>query len=119
MSIFSIFGCSAQNQKFTSVQVDEFEKTIAQANVVLVDVRTPEEYAEGHIANALNIDVLNESFEKKATSTLPKDKTIAVYCRSGRRSKKAATILADSGYKVVELDTGYLGWTGAGKNTVK
>jgi len=116
--ICSLFSCTAQTDKYKSVEVDEFEKAIADTSVVRLDVRTPEEYAEGHIAGALNIDVLNSDFEQKATSVLPKDKTIALYCRSGRRSKKAAAILADKGYTIVELNSGYIGWTGAGKEVV-
>ena len=117
--ICSFFSCSAQNQDFKSVEVDEFEKVIADTAVIRLDVRTPEEYAEGHIEGAQNIDVLNNTFEEKACATLPKDKTIALYCRSGKRSKKAANILAAKDYQVVELNTGYLGWTSAGKNVTK
>ena len=116
--ICSLFSCTAQTDKYKSVEVEEFEKAIADTSVVRLDVRTPEEYTEGHIVGALNINVLDGSFEQKATSVLPKDKTIALYCRSGRRSKKAATILADKGYTIVELNSGYIGWIGAGKAVV-
>lgn len=68
---------------------------------------------------AVNIDVTKDDFEARATSLLPKDKTIAVYCRSGRRSKKAAGILVENGYKIIELNTGIKGWTDAGKETVR
>ena len=115
----SLFSCSAQNQNFRSMEVDEFEKVIADTAVIRLDVRTPEEYAEGHIEGAQNIDVLNDTFEDKVCALLPKDKVIALYCRSGRRSKKAAGILTAKGFHVVELNTGYLGWTGAGKTVVK
>ena len=113
------FGHNAQNSNFNSVEVDEFEKIITSSDTLLLDVRTAEEYGEGHIEGAQNIDVLNDTFEQKACERLPMDKTIALYCRSGRRSKKAAGILAAKGYQVVELSTGYLGWAGAGKNVVK
>jgi len=116
--ICGLFSCTAQTDKYKSVKVEEFEKAITDTSVVRLDVRTPEEYAEGHIVGALNIDVQNSSFEQKATSVLPKDNTIAVYCRSGRRSKKAATILSDKGYTIVELNTGYIGWKDAGKKIV-
>lgn len=96
---------------FKSVGAEEFRTVIADTATVLQDVRTPEEYADGHIANAVNIDVLNDNFQAEALKSLPKEKTIALYCRSGRRSKKAATILAQNGYTVVELNSGYLGWT--------
>ena len=117
--ICSLFSCSGQAQGFKSVEVDEFERVIADTAVFRLDVRTPEEYAEGHIEGAQNIDVLNDTFEEKACAVLPKAKTIALYCRSGKRSKKAADILAAKGFQIVELNTGYLGWTNAGKAVVK
>ncbi len=109
--ICSLLGCNAQTDMFKSVGAEEFRTVIADTATVLQDVRTPEEYADGHIANAVNIDVLNDNFQAEALKSLPKEKTIALYCRSGRRSKKAATILAQNGYTVVELNSGYLGWT--------
>lgn len=115
-AIFGLFSCNAQNEKsgstFKSVEVEEFAKVIADTAVVRLDVRTADEYAEGHIDNAINIDVQKDDFESKATATLPKDKTIALYCRSGRRSKNAAKILTANGYTVVELNSGYKGWVG-------
>lgn len=108
--ISSMLGCNAQTDKFKSVGTEKFRAVIADTATVLLDVRTPKEYAEGHIGDARNIDVLCDDFETAALASLPADKTIAVYCRSGRRSKKAATILAEHGYDVVELETGYLGW---------
>ena len=113
-AIIGLFGCNAQSAKFATVDVEEFAKVISDTTVVRLDVRTPQEYAEGHIDDAINIDVLSDSFADKA-ARLPKNRTIALYCRSGNRSKKAAAILADKGYKVIELATGYKGWTRAGK----
>jgi len=118
-AIMSLMGCNAQNANFKSIDVAEFEKAIADTSVVRLDVRTAEEFAEGHISGAINIDVLEGSFESKALATLPKEKTIALYCRSGRRSKKAAAILADNGYNVVELSTGFNGWVAGSKEIVK
>ena len=110
-AILGLFSCNAQSPDaaFRSVDVEEFAKVIADTAVVRLDVRTPEEYAEGHIDNAINIDVQNDSFEKKAVSTLPKDKTIALYCRSGRRSKNAAKILSANGYTVWNSTAGIMG----------
>lgn len=84
-----------------------------------LDVRTAEEYADGHIENTLNIDVLKDDFQEKALITLPKDKTIAVNCRSGKRSKNAAKILVKNGYKIIELDEGYNGWVSKGMPVTK
>lgn len=113
MSIFallcSIFGCRAQG--FVSVDAEEFAREIAKPGVQLVDVRTAAEYAEGHIADAVNIDVTASDFAEKI-STLDKERTVALYCRSGRRSKRAAEQAVQMGYKVVELDGGILSWQG-------
>jgi rhodanese-related sulfurtransferase len=119
MSIFtilgSLFGCQAQSDKFKSVSADEFEKCIADTTIVRLDVRTANEYAVGHIAKAVNVDVLQSDFATRAVALLPKSCTVAVYCRSGRRSKMAARILADKGFTVIDLSDGFLGWLKAGK----
>lgn len=104
---------------FTSVSVEEFAKCIEGENVVILDVRTPTEFNAGHIENAINIDYYKNDFEEQAVSTLPKDKTIAIYCRSGNRSKKAGEILFNNGYTVVELNSGINGWTAANMPIVK
>ena len=113
-----LLGCTAQNPQFESLQTDDFEQLIADTTVVRLDVRTAEEFAEGHIANAVNIDVMQEDFSQKATELLPKDKVIAVYCRSGRRSKQAAELLAEKGFKVKELHGGFIAWTESGKKII-
>ena len=116
---FSFFGLFGQTNDFKIVDANEFAKYIQDKNVTVLDVRTPAEHAEGYIPGTdFNIDVLEDSYTKIATEKLPKDKPVALYCRSGNRSKKAAKILADKGYKVVELGTGFRGWVAAGKNVV-
>lgn len=115
----SLFACNAQTEGFVSLSVEEYAKAIEDTTIVRLDVRTAEEYAEGHIANAINIDVLKADFEQIAVATLPKDRTIAVNCRSGRRSKNAARILVKNGYKVIELDAGYIGWVSKGMPVTK
>ena len=105
----SIFGCSAKG--FESVEAAEFAREIAKEGVQLVDVRTASEYADGHIPNAVNIDVFDSNFAEKI-ATLDKEKTLAIYCRSGRRSKSAAEQAVKLGFKVVELDGGVLSWRG-------
>lgn len=107
---------SQQKQAFRSVGVEEFEKAVADSTYIVLDVRMPVEYAEGHIPGTdYNIDVLEDDFTKEALKKLPKDKSVALYCRSGNRSKTAARILAENGYEVLELATGFLGWTDAGR----
>lgn len=112
--LFSLIGCNAQSEGFKSLSVEEYAKAIEDTTIVRLDVRTAEEYADGHIANTINIDVRKSDFEQKAVAELPKDKTIAINCRSGRRSKNAARILVKNGYKVIELDSGFNGWTSKG-----
>ena len=117
---FSFSWLFGQTNNFKTVSADEFEELITNANVVVLDVRTEAEHAEGFIPGThYNIDVLEETFTKVATETLPKDKPIALYCRSGNRSKSAARILAENGYQVVELGTGFRGWQSAGKEVAK
>lgn len=101
-------GCN--NNDITSVSVPEFEQEIQADSVQLLDVRTPQEYAEGHIAGAINIDVQSDDFQPAATQKLSKDSTILVYCRSGRRSLDAAEILTRLGYRVINLKGGILDW---------
>ena len=115
----NLLGCTEQQQKFESLDAEAFEQVISDTSVVRLDIRSIDEYASGHIAKAINIDVMKDDFKTKATSLLPKDKTIALYCRSGRRSKKAAGILVENGYKVVELNSGISGWINAQKEIVR
>lgn len=112
MSLLSFFGLRAAD--FLSVDVSTFAKQLQQDSTFLLDVRTEKEYEEGHLKGSVCIDVTQANFLAKAEKQLPKDKTIALYCRSGRRSKKAAELLANAGYRVVELSTGFLGWQSCG-----
>ena len=116
----SFFGLFGQNNKFKTVDVTEFAKAVADTSYVVLDVRTPAEHAEGHIPGThFNIDVLEDGYTETALKTLPKDKPVALYCRSGNRSKNAARILAENGYQVLELGTGFRGWVAAGEEIVK
>ena len=109
MSVTQISGCNS-NDNITSVSASEFDKEIKADSVQLLDVRTPQEYADGHIDGAININVQSKDFQKLAEKELSKDSTILVYCRSGRRSLEAAKILTDLGYKVVNLKGGIIEW---------
>ena len=92
---------------------------ITDDKVQLVDVRTAAEYSEGHLPGALNINVMDDHFENAAQQLLSKDAPVAVYCKSGRRSKKAAQELIKAGYQVYDLDNGIQGWRKADKTIVK
>ncbi len=102
--------------KYPTVTPDEFEQAIADPDVQLVDVRTPEEYEQGHIVGAMNIDWKGKTFSDEAGQMLDKSKTVAVYCRGGRRSHEAGNKLYKMGYThIVELQGGFEAWKAAGK----
>ena len=103
---------AANAGEFTSLSVTEFATAIKNDSVVVVDVRTPAEYKSGYIKGAQNIDMKSADFQTEAAK-LDKKKKIAVYCRSGKRSKIAANTMADMGYMVIELNSGILGWQNA------
>jgi rhodanese-related sulfurtransferase len=87
--------------------------TMTGKNVVVLDVRTPEEFSGGHIPGAKNIDVLQEEQFRKQVLALPKDKTYLVYCRSGKRSFTALQLMKENGFADVKhLKTGISGWDG-------
>lgn len=114
-SLLTLLGLAACSQQgYENTDVDAFASRITNQDVVLLDVRTAEEYNDGHIQNAINIDVKQDGFIEEAKSTLPTDKTIAVYCRSGKRSAKAAGLLAKEGFKIVNLEGGIMAWKNAG-----
>ena len=111
-TLCALVGCQPDGAMYQSVDVATFAEIIQDSNVVLLDVRTQSEYEAGHIPNAILIDVTQADFLPKCKQQLPLDKTIALYCRSGNRSKKAAQILSQEKYKVVELNTGFNSWKG-------
>ena len=112
-------GCGgAQNKQASIVMVgvEEFASISTQKDIRLIDVRTPKEYAEGHLSGAGNIDVKDSSFAVQIKGIKG---TVAVYCRSGRRSMMAAEQLAKQGCTVYNLDGGILAWQKAGEPTTK
>lgn len=102
------------NDSIISVSASEFDKKIKSDSVQVVDVRTPPEYAEGHIEGAINLNVQSDDFQQTVKNELSKDSVILVYCRSGKRSLKAAGILTRLGYKVINLKGGIIEWKEAG-----
>ena len=95
---------------YEDADVKGFAELMTNPNVVVLDVRTADEFKDGHLVGALNIDQAQSDFIQKVKETLPTDRTIAVYCRSGRRSANAAGRLAAEGYKAVNLKGGILAW---------
>ena len=95
---------------YEDVDVKGFAELMTNPNVVVLDVRTADEFKDGHLVGALNIDQAQGDFIQKVKEALPTDRAIAVYCRSGRRSANAAGRLAAEGYKAVNLKGGILAW---------
>ena len=96
------------------VDAARFAEVVATPGVTVIDVRTPEEFAEGHIAGALNYNVQGPDFAQQI-STLDPAGTYAVYCRSGNRSQPAVAAMAGAGITgIYELETGIVGWQEAG-----
>ncbi len=95
------------------------EKKMNQPEVQLVDVRTPKEFSQGHLENAVNIDFLADDFDA-ITANLDKEKPVMVYCKSGGRSAKASARLKELGFKTItDLDGGIINWTNEEKPIVK
>jgi len=117
-SVFVLTACGGNGGKVTNLNVNDFAKKITDSSVTLVDVRTPGEFASGHIAGATNVDFESGNFEQDIQK-LDKTKTYAVYCRSGNRSGQATALMVKDGFKAVfNLDGGVINWSGAGQALV-
>ncbi|MDX1315580.1 MAG: rhodanese-like domain-containing protein [Eudoraea sp.] len=81
-------------------------------NAVLLDVRTPEEFSEGHLAGAVNMDWYQSDFTEKLKS-IDQGEKVYVYCKKGGRSAEAAKLMDSLGYKVIDLTGGYDAWVEA------
>ena len=108
-------GCTASNEQENSYRQISMDEAVTmmeeESGYIILDVRTPEEFRERHIHNAINIP--NETIGSEDIQELPdKDQMILVYCRSGNRSKQASGKLAELGYtNIVEIG-GINDWTG-------
>ena len=114
LSAVSLTGCSSGSGSAVNLGAAEFQAKTQEAGVVVLDVRTRGEFNEGHIANAINIDVEADTFLNEI-SQLDKTKAYAVYCRSGRRSADAVSKMSNEGFmNLVNLKAGILDWQSAG-----
>ncbi|MBU3692815.1 MAG: rhodanese-like domain-containing protein [Candidatus Nanopelagicaceae bacterium] len=95
-SALFLTGCSSSGSA-TNMDVNEFLAQISEPGVVIVDVRTPEEFAAGHLLGAVNLDVSSANFESQIAE-LDKSGTYAIYCRSGNRSTIASGKMSDAGF---------------------
>lgn len=115
LTFFGLFSCKG----YKDLTVNEFEAMLSQDQTAqLVDVRTPEEFAENHLPGAVNIDWKADDFAEKA-QMLDKEHSVLVYCRSGRRSAEAAATLDGIGFQTYNMKGGILAWTAEGKRVTK
>ena len=111
LAVLALSGCEPKYE-YTQISMDESIAMMEEnTDYILLDVRTPEEYAENHIPGA--ICVPNETIGEEDVPELPdKDQLILVYCRSGNRSKQASEKLANIGYSNVYEFGGIIDWPG-------
>jgi len=112
--VVSVAACSSASAATEDVNVEEFASVIEGPGIVILDVRTPEEFAQGHIAGSININVESPDFTSKVEQ-LDKSQTYAVYCRSGRRSGVATQQMESLGFtSLYNMNGGVIDWAGAG-----
>ena len=110
--VFALTACSSATA--TSVSPSAFADLTEQPSVVVLDVRTPGEFAQGHLPDAINMDVESPAFASQI-ATLDTGATYAVYCRSGNRSKTAMDQMKAAGFtNVTDLDGGIVAWQAQG-----
>lgn len=119
LSVLALFTASCQTKSSTSINenlsVDEFEKKLNTTEVQLIDVRTAEEFLNGHIKGSTNIDIHSDTFLEEIKK-LDASKPVMLYCLSGGRSATAAGKIEEAGFKIVyNLSGGILKWNASGK----
>ena len=116
-ALLALTACSSATA--TSLSPQAFDDLAQTDGVVTLDVRTPAEYASGHLPDAVNIDVEAADFGQRITELDP-EATYAVYCRSGNRSKVAMDQMAGAGFdSLSDLDGGIVAWQSAGLPVVQ
>lgn len=111
-SLLLLTACSSSSA--TDLGAKEFQAKTLESGVITLDVRTPGEFFNGHIAGAMNIDVEGMNFNSEIEK-LDKSATYAVYCRSGRRSAIAVQDMKDAGFKdLFNMKAGTEEWSAAG-----
>lgn len=111
---FTLMACSSQAQisEKKILDAEQFSAIVLKdTSLQIVDVRTPEEYQEGHIPFAKNYN-WNDPLFKEIVQDLDKTRPLYIYCRSGKRSAAAAEVLIEQGFEVIELQGGMLNWQG-------
>jgi len=115
--VFILMSSCDIGQNQNDISIKELKNKIASDNYILLDVRTSEEYNNGHLKGSINIDYFSDNFSEEI-SRLGLESPILVYCRSGNRSGKAMNIMYDLGFKEVKnLIGGYKSWI-SGENLI-
>lgn len=109
LPFLSCIACAGGN--YNNLTTEEFAQAIKGGEYAVVDFRTPEEYAAGHLRDASNVNWFASDFINQIAKAYPKGTSLAIYCRSGKRSAAAAAKLSKAGYKVSNMLGGYLAWT--------
>ena len=117
---FGTTGCSAQSDSIDTLVPQAFIKQAkADTTSIILDVRTPGEYKEEHLAGAQQLDFLNTSIFDAGIKLLDKSHTYYVYCRSGKRSHNACIKMKKQGLKVFDMEGGILNSKKLGMPTTK
>lgn len=117
----TVAGCSSREASAGSDSIRDVDVAAAAQliaaddSVVVLDIRTPEEFARGHIEGAVNIDYMADDFAKKL-AMLDRNRTYLMHCQSGGRSGKSLAKFTELGFKsVLHLEAGFAGWQSAGR----
>ena len=119
LGVIMLLGQACNNSQAQSPMVKRIDNTEMQAllkqeDIQLIDVRTPQEYAQGHLTGSYLINFMDPSFRERI-DLLDHDKPVIVYCAAGGRSQKASEALKSAGFKkIYDLKDGYNGWAAAG-----
>lgn len=117
---FGTTGCSAQSDSIDTLAPQAFIKQAkSDTTAIILDVRTPGEYKEEHLAGAQQLDFLNTSVFDAGIKQLDNTHTYYVYCRSGKRSHNACIKMKKQGLKVFDMEGGILNWKKLGMPTTK
>ena len=112
-------GSCGKASKDNSTLVTPEELSLKQEESILIDVRTPREFEQGHLENSININIAERSF-KEEVGKLDRSQPVYVYCKVGGRSAKAARILQEMGFEeVYDLEGGIRNWERSGMKVVK
>lgn len=121
-SLFSISNISCKRSSIKAIEISPTEMRSfldSDSSIQLIDVRTPKEYEAGFIENSQNINLFSSSF-KEEINRLDKGKSVFIYCRSGKRSRKSLKYFYEAGFsKIYDLKGGFLNWKSEGYKIVK